>query len=79
MFFGKKNFVRKKNSQNVFQINWGSGEHEEKFLEIERGRETSKNLDKKVNSLTETKLVVVIVGVGVVELLFFFLFLFFWQ
>ena len=39
---GKKNFVRKKISQNVFWINWGSGEHEEKFLEVERRRERSK-------------------------------------
>ena len=41
-FFGKKNFDRKKFSQNVFWINWGSGEHEKKFLEVERGRERSK-------------------------------------
>ncbi len=38
----KKKFVRKKISQTVFWINWGSGEHEEKFLEVERGRERSK-------------------------------------
>ena len=44
-FFWKKNFVRKKICQNVFWINWGSGEHEKKFLEFERGRESVKNLD----------------------------------
>jgi hypothetical protein len=33
LFFGKKIFVRKKISQNVFWINWSSGVHEEKFLE----------------------------------------------
>jgi hypothetical protein len=37
-FFGEKHFVRKTFSQNVFWINWGSGKHEEKFLEGERGR-----------------------------------------
>ncbi len=46
-FFGKKNFVRKKISQNVFWINWGSGEHEEKFLDVERGRERSKTQTRK--------------------------------
>ena len=39
-FFWKKNFVRKKISQNVFWINWGSGEHEEKFLEGEKVSKT---------------------------------------
>jgi hypothetical protein len=38
----KKHFVRKKVSQNVFLINWGSGEHEKKFLEVETERERSK-------------------------------------
>jgi hypothetical protein len=32
IFFGKRI------SQTVFWINYGSGEHEEKFLEVERGR-----------------------------------------
>jgi hypothetical protein len=44
-FFGKKIFVRKLFSQNVFWINWASGlsgEHKEKFVEVERGRERSK-------------------------------------
>ena len=36
IFLEKKNFARKKISQNIFWINWGSGEHEEKFLEVER-------------------------------------------
>ena len=39
IFFGKKKqFVRKQIFQTVFWINWGSGEHEEKFLEVERRR-----------------------------------------
>jgi hypothetical protein len=71
IFFGKKTFVRKKNSQNVFWINWGSsGEHEEKFFEVEKG-EKGKNFGKKVNSLTDTKLVVLVVVVSVVVLFFF--------
>ena len=41
-FLEQKILFKKKNSQNVFWINWGSGEHEEKFLEVERGREMSK-------------------------------------
>ena len=36
----KKKFVRKKISQNVFWINWGSGELEEKFLEGEKVSKT---------------------------------------
>ena len=42
LFLEKTIFVRKKISQNVFWINWGSGEYEEKFLEVEGGQERSK-------------------------------------
>jgi hypothetical protein len=61
--FRKKNFCSK-----IFWINWGSGKHEEKFLEVERRSESSKNLEKKVNSLTGTEMVVLLV---VVVLVFF--------
>ena len=46
-FFWKKTFVRKNISQNVLWINWGRGEHEEKFLEVKRGREKSKTQTRK--------------------------------
>ena len=32
----------KKNSQNVFWINWGSVEHDEKFLEVVEGEKGQK-------------------------------------
>ena len=38
----------KNHSQNVFWINWGSGEHEEKFLEVQKRERKVKNVDKKV-------------------------------
>ena len=60
--FWKKNFVRKKISQNVFWINWGSGEHERKFLKVERGekgqklRQESEQFERyKIGSTTQTR------------------------
>ena len=43
-FFCQKNcfLFEKKISQNVFWINWESGEYKENFLEVERGRKRSK-------------------------------------
>ena len=65
-FFWKKKFCSKKIFLECLLDELGSGEHEEKFLEVERERERErerkvKNLDKKVNSLTGTKLVLVVV------------------
>ena len=54
-FFFRKIFLRKLFSQNVFWIDYGSGKHKKKFLELKEG-EKGKNFDKKVNSLTRYKI-----------------------
>ena len=33
--------------KKFLRMSWGSGEHEEKFLEVERGREMSKTQTRK--------------------------------